>query len=129
VFALRIVFRLFTVGGAIYATYVDCIVAVYFNDTIRKCNFEDGQKCYCSETKLQFQETFRVGDYDCDNAFTRQPEYLIANAVLTGCCGVVLLLNLVGMVWGGRELMAERAATELANATDTRIPTAVAVPL
>jgi hypothetical protein len=125
IFALRIFVRLFPVGGSMYATYVDSTVAVYFHDTIKQCDFGEERRCFCSETKHQFEGTFRVGEYDCDNTFTRQPAYLIANAVLTGCCAVVLLYNLASMVWGFVGLMAEDVAFERRN-EDKLLPTAPA---
>lgn len=84
---------------AVYATALDSMAAEYFHDTIRNCDFPDESECFCEGTKHEYEETFRLRDSDCSNAFTRNPDYLIANAVLTGLCALLLCIYVVAFLW------------------------------
>lgn len=84
---------------AIYATYLDTTTAIYFNETIKTCDFPDVPRCYCAATRDAYIEVFRVRSADCNNEFTRNPGYLIANAVLTGLCALLLLVYLFAFFW------------------------------
>jgi hypothetical protein len=84
---------------AIYATYLDTRTAIYFNDTIKTCDFSGEPRCYCAATRNEYIEVFRVRSADCNNEFTRNPGYLIANAVLTGLCALLLVVYLFAFFW------------------------------
>jgi hypothetical protein len=83
------------VALAIYATYFDTMTAIYFNETINACDFPGELQCSCAETRREYLDTFRLRSTDCNNEFTRNPGYQIANAVLTGLCALLLSVYLI----------------------------------
>lgn len=79
------------------------MTAEYFGRTVKECNFpnNEGIPCYCEETKSAFDAAFRnVGAIDCSNAFTRNPDYLIANTALSIACLVVSALLFLSLLFG-----------------------------
>lgn len=87
------VLRVGTLCVAIFAATMDFLVAYYFERMLRDCGDDDTSKCYCNKTKHHFHYTFSVGTYSCrENPFVTEPAYLVANAVLTIACAVVLAI-------------------------------------
>ena len=73
------------------ATALDVQIAEYFSATIKQC--KTSGDCYCAATAHQYDMIFEhIGSIKCNNVFTRNPHYLIANAVLSAICLVIALL-------------------------------------
>ena len=90
--------RIANLAVAIQAAQFDGQVAMYFDTTIKKCaSYANGAvPCYCTATEDDFNQIFGgKGSISCNNPFTRNPAYLIANAVFTIVCAVLLLCLLL----------------------------------
>lgn len=88
--------RIINLALAIFASALDIRVAVYFSTTIKECDLSEGIPCFCDSSKKGFDDTFRQwGSYSCDNVFTRNPDNLVANAVFTLACALLLFSYLV----------------------------------
>lgn len=92
--------RFINVSLAIFASVLDIGVAIYFTSTIHDCDISNGIPCYCDATEEEFRRTFREwGSYECNNVITRNPGNLVANAVLTLACALLLLAYLGIFLW------------------------------
>ena len=98
----------------LWATQRDIWSSEYFVTTINRCDFEhfDATPCYCNQTESQFSHNVgMVGNIDCDNVFTRNTAYLIANAALSVACLIISILILVTLLAS----LIERLCTVLCN--------------
>lgn len=77
-------------------------LAHYFTKVIHQCNYDDGTiHCFCAETKDEFSAVFNdAGNIRCDNPFTEDTDYLVANVVLSaGCLVIAGSILLCFVVW------------------------------
>lgn len=98
----------------LWATQRDIWSSEYFVTTIDRCEFEqlDTTPCYCNQTESQFSHNVGiVGNIDCDNMFTRNTAYLIANAALSVACLIISILIVVTLL----AALIERLCTIFCN--------------
>lgn len=93
---------MFAVAVTAVAVVADARLAHYFTYVIQKCSYDDGKvHCFCEETKSDFSEVFHnAGDIRCNNPFTKNTDFLLANFILSiGCLVLSSLLLLCFLVW------------------------------
>ena len=90
-----------SIALGVLATQLDIETAAYFANTVRTCNFspEERNLCYCARTESYYNNVFQdIGDINCDNVFTRNQSYLLANAALSVACLILSVIVFITLI-------------------------------